>query len=107
VFAEFMRSYGFDGLIALEGGEGSNFDGSDSFVFYNYSVVGTKEDWIERKKQKSDKEQSYFNQLGECIADATPYFPNRTILRADESRVERVDSDANLYSKGVGLRSYS
>jgi hypothetical protein len=48
-FTNFMKSLGFDGLIYIEGGEGSNRKNHNSFVFYNLKKVGTYEYWQKNK----------------------------------------------------------
>ncbi|OGG23962.1 hypothetical protein A3A79_02045 [Candidatus Gottesmanbacteria bacterium RIFCSPLOWO2_01_FULL_43_11b] len=48
----FMREIGVDGIIETEGGDSAEFGYSDSYVFWNYAKVGTKEDWIERSNTR-------------------------------------------------------
>ena len=81
VFTAFMKSIGFDGLIAWEGVEGNGqrvTERADTFVFYNYGVIGTKEDWIERaqggaqKNEQSELERSNFGESTQEISHNKP-----------------------------------
>ncbi|MEK7165859.1 MAG: hypothetical protein AAB874_03585, partial [Patescibacteria group bacterium] len=61
VFAKFMRERGFDGIIAPESGDSKIFEEDDSYVFFNYEVIGTKEDWKERRNQSVSTTDLYIN----------------------------------------------
>lgn len=47
LFSDFMIEEGYDGLVYNEGGEGQQFRGGPSYVFYNLEKIGTYESWHE------------------------------------------------------------
>lgn len=63
IFREFMLSLGFDGIIAPEGGDTKDFGYADSYVFFNYSKVGTLDDWKEREPIDNNLDFSETNDI--------------------------------------------
>jgi hypothetical protein len=55
LFADFMKSEGYDGVIYFERGEGENKKISASYAFYNLEKIGTFEDWQKRKEGPEKK----------------------------------------------------
>lgn len=47
LFSKFMIECGYDGVIYNEGGEGLEFSGGSSYVFYNLKKIGNYESWSE------------------------------------------------------------
>lgn len=76
-FTTFMREMGIDGVIATEGGDSQEFGNADSYVFWNYSKVGTKEDWIKREQANQPEQLTVF---AEQFSPASVYFSQTNTL---------------------------
>ncbi|KKW45265.1 MAG: hypothetical protein UY97_C0028G0003, partial [Parcubacteria group bacterium GW2011_GWB1_57_6] len=112
-FAEFMRSLGIDGIIAPEGGDSGEFGSSDSFVFYNYGVVGTKEDWIKRaapvlKKDNREPSRVSEDQLSTVAKDSGRFESEGDPLTMEEAFVPDANNFYNVYAYDAsGIRYFS
>ncbi len=97
-FAEFMKNLGFDGLISQEPTDIEGMIKADSFVFFNYSTIGSVEDWQRRSETESKIEE---NKETGVLEQFQPTFAEQLTELVNVLGVEDLDFDSSKPAKEI------